>query len=290
MWFWLSISAAILSACENIINKRVLGKVDASIFTWSLFALSLPFLGFLAFKDGLTSVNQIFFLGVSCSALVFVFAKTITSFAIRKGILSKLVPLTSLSVLFTYLIGLIFLSEMISAGGVFGLLLIVFGVYILNADGAKEDLLKPIKILFSSRLNLLIILAAFLVSLESIFIKTAINNTNPLNVPLVMFAEQCIMTVSLTLYLSKYKKEWVGVVRQNFWKLFLNSMFYLVISLLFFSAISTTAVALAQGVKRSQLLFTLILGIIFLNDRPTKHTWIASILIIAGVISIKISS
>ncbi len=290
MWFWLSLSAAVLSACENILNKRVLGKVDAAVFTWSLFSLSLPFLGYLAFKDGLTSINHLFFLGVTSAAIAFAVSKTITNHVIRQGILSKLMPLMSITVLFSYLIGLIFLSEKISGSGVFGLILIVLGVYVLNADRAKEDFFMPIKILISNKLYLLFILAAFLTSLESIFMKTAMNNTNPLNIPLVMFVEQCVMTTLLTIYLLRYKKGWVGVVRQNFWKLLLNSIFYLIISLLIFSAISTSAVALAQGIKRSQLLFTLILGIIFLNDRPSKHTWAASLLIIMGVILIKIST
>lgn len=290
MWFWLSLSAAVLSSIEHIINKKALGTVNANIFTWSLFSFSIPVLGYLAFKDGVPSVNHLFFVGVTGSALAFVFAKSITNHAIRKGVLSKLAPLMSLTVLFTYLIGLVFLSEVISTGGVIGLVLIVSGVYVLNADNAREDLLKPFKILFSNKLYLLIIVAAFLISLETTFIKTAINNSTPINIPFVMFVEQCIMTILLTLYLSKYQKGWVMEVRKDFWKLFLNSMFYLAIGLLIFTAISTTAVALAQGVKRSQLLFTLILGIFFLNDRPTKHTWIASLLIISGVVLIKVSS
>lgn len=287
MWFWLILGAAVLGAVEAIINKRILGKVNAIVFTWSLFALSLPVLGWLAFKNGFPVVNKAFILGTFAAGSAFVVAKTISNHAIREGTLSKLTPLISLTVLFTYIISLVFLGEKISGGGVLGLLLVISGVYILNADSAKEDLLKPFKLLFSDKLNLLFVVAAFLVSLETIFMKTAIGNTNPVNVPLVMFAEQCIMTSLLTLYLFKNKKGWIIEVQTNFWKLFLNSMFYLVISLIFFNVITTTAIALAQGVKRSQLLFTLILGIIFLNDRPTKHTWIASLLIILGAVLIK---
>lgn len=290
MWFWFSLLAAILSAFENIINKKVLGKVDATVFTWSLFALSLPFLGYLSFKDGFPSLNHIFFLGTTSAAIAFSISKTITSHSIRQGTLSKLAPLMSLTVLFSYVIGLLFLSESVSLGGVSGLVLIVLGVYILNADTAKEDLLKPLKVLISDRVSLLFIFATFLSSLESIFIKTTLNNTVPINVPLVMFAEQCIITAILTCYLMRYKKDWVQEVGHNFWKLFFNSIFYLIIGLLIFSAISTSSVALAQAVKRSQLFFTLLLGIVFLNDRPTYHTWLASFFIIVGVILIKIYS
>jgi drug/metabolite transporter (DMT)-like permease len=290
MWFWLCLASSVLGAFANIMNKKTLGKVDASVFTWSLFALSLPFLGYIAFKDSVTTVNYFFFLGAIGSAIAFVFAKTITNQAIKQSVLSKLLPLSSLSVLFTYVIGLLFLSEEISAFGVLGLVLIVLGVYVLNADGAQEDLRKPITMLFSNKLYLLFILATFLISIESLFIKIAMNNTSPLNVPLAMFGEQSLMTLFLTVYLVRTKKGWVGVVRKDFVKLFLNSLLYFVVSLMVFTAMSGTAVALVQGVKRSQLLFTLLLGIVFLNDRPTKHTWVASLLIIIGVILIKISS
>ncbi|MDQ3239101.1 MAG: hypothetical protein M3P33_01115 [bacterium] len=55
-------------------------------------------------------------------------------------------------------------------------------------------------------------------------------------------------------------------------------------------AIGITSIALAQSVERSQLLITLLLGIVFLKDHPTKHIWIASLLLIFGVIIIKIST
>lgn len=143
MWFWLSLSAAILGGVENVIAKKILDKVGTAVFTWGLFALSLPVFGFLAFKDGLPSLNQVFFVGTVGSSLAFTISKTMTNHAIKKGVLSKLLPLSTFNVLFTYILGLIFLSEQISLGAIMGLLLIVFGGYILNAEGAQSDLLKP---------------------------------------------------------------------------------------------------------------------------------------------------
>jgi uncharacterized membrane protein len=290
MWFWYSISAAILGSVVVILNKRMLNKIDATVFTWALFSLSLPFLGYLTFKDGLPTLKSLFFLGAIGSAIAFTLSKTIANNSIKKGTLSKLAPLNSFGVFFTYLLGLTFLSESVSSGGVSGLILIIFGAYILNSEKAKEDLLSPIKILLSDKLSLLFILAIFLSSVETIFIKTSLNSTYPTSVSLVVFTEQFLMSLILTTYLILYKQNWIQELKQNFWRLVLISILYTSVSLLAFNATAVTSVALAQGVKSSQLFFTLLLGILFLNDRPTKHTWLASSLMILGVLLIKVYS
>lgn len=288
MWFWFSLSAAILSAFENIINKKTLNNVDATIFTWALFSLSIPIFGFLAFKDGLPTINTFFWIGTIGSGLAFGLGKTINSHSLKKGTLSKLLPLTSLTVLFTYILGIIFLSEAISLGSVSGLLFIVTGAYILNADKAKEDLLKPLKVLVTDKASILYLFALFLASVATIFDKTAINNSFPTNISLVLFIDQIIMTFLITIYLNRYQKNWTKELKANFWILFFISMLYAGISYISFLAFSEGSVALSQGIKRSQVLFTLLLGIAFLNDKPTKHIWIATFTMIIGVILIKI--
>src|SRR5260221_6289297 len=151
MWFWFALASAILGAVDVTLNQRCLNKVSAGVLTWSLFSLTLPILALLAIKDGIPVLNAMFVVGVCGSALTFVFSKTIVNNTLKQNVISKVFPLTAFSGLFTYGFGLLFLGESIRLIPIIGLLLIISGSYILNADQAREDLLKPFKLLFSTR-------------------------------------------------------------------------------------------------------------------------------------------
>lgn len=199
MWFWLAFASAFFGAADVILNKKVLHKVSPALSAWSLFALSIPPLIFLSLREGMPALNLIFFLSVFASSLVFVFARTIFNDALKQNLISKILPLTAFSGIFTYIFGLMFLSESIRPIPLFGLLSIVFGI------------------------------------------------------------------------------------------LFLNSIVVLIIGLLIFNAYGQDGpVALVMGVKRLQIFFILLMGYLFFKDKPTKHVWIATAIMILGVLMIKV--
>lgn len=290
MWFWYSLTSAILGSFESIFNKRTLNKTNPILFTWAQFTLSLPILAFLAFRYGSYPLSSIFYLGAIGAGLVFVLSKNISNHVIKESNLSQIVPLNACTILFTFILGNLFLAEHISALSTSGVALIIFGVYILNAEGAKEDLLRPFRVLYTNKLSLLYLFALLLSSLEGILIKTSLNHSISSNVALVMFIEQFVMTILLTVYLYRHRDIATKELKTNSKGLIISSIFYVTITYLSFTAISATSVVLAQAIKRSQVFFTLLLGIFLLKDRPIKHVWIASILMVIGVILIKISS
>ena len=102
--------------------------------------------------------NLYFLIGATLSAISFSIAKTLTLDSIKKGVMSKIYPLVSLGPIFTYILGIIFLSEQINFFGVVGLFSIVLGLYILNIEQAHEGMLKPFKFLVTDRISLIFIL------------------------------------------------------------------------------------------------------------------------------------
>ncbi len=289
MWFWLAFSSAIFGAIEITLNKKALNKVSAVVLTWSLFTLSIPPIAYFALKNGLPSLNQMFFIGVIASSLTFVFAKTITNETMKHNLVSKIFPLTAFNGLFTYILGLIFLSESLRLIPVFGLILIILGSYILNADRAKEDLLKPFKLLFTNKASLLFLFAVMLNGITSIFDKIGINNTQPINSAFTLLIEDIIMVTILTIYLlKKESNKWIKEFKDNFGLLLVNGVVYSISTLLVFSAFISGPVALVLGIKRLQIFFILILSYIFLKDKPTKLTWIAATIMTLGTLMIKL--
>lgn len=290
MWFWLSLLSALLGAVDIFLNKKSLNKVSAGVLSWALFTLPIPFLLIISFKEGIPSVNSVFWLAAIVSSLTFVFSKTIINEAFKQNLMSKILPLTAFSGVFTYFFGLVFLSESLRLLPVLGLLSILFGSYILNVDQAHEDILKPFKLLFLTKSSVIFLIALMVGALTAVADKTGLNNTNPQSPIFILLVTQIMMSVLATIYiLSKERKTWVLQVKQNFWLLSLNSLVFMVVSFLVFAAYGTDGpVALVLGVKRLQIFFVLILGYLFLKDKPTKHSWIATAIMMLGVLMIKL--
>jgi uncharacterized membrane protein len=289
MWFWLALASALLGAVDVILSKKALHRVNTAVFTWAIFILPIPFLIFLALREGIPTLNIIFFIATFASSLVFIFSKMIFNHTLKRNLISKIVPLTSFAGFFTYIFGLIFLSESIRLVPLIGLLSIISGAYILNADQIKEDLLKPFKLLFLKKESILFLLAVMLGSLTAILDKWALKNSIPTSPIFTLLVEQVIMSALLTGYLLKRKnKNWLPEFKSNFPILFINSVIFLIVGLLVFYAYAGAPVALVLGIKRLQLFFILLMGYLFFKDKPTKHTWIATAIMILGVLLIKI--
>ncbi|MBI2337765.1 EamA family transporter [Candidatus Daviesbacteria bacterium] len=290
MWFWLALGSAILGAIEVILSKKALEKVSPALLSWSFFALTLPILISLTLLQGIPSFNLTFVLGVAGSSLFFVVARTIFNDAIKNNLISQILPLTAFSGIFTYIFGIAMLSETLRLIPVVGLFTVIIGSYILNVDQAKEDIFKPFKLLFKTKGSLLFLLAIFFGSITAILDKIGVQNTFPQNPTFTVFSEQLLQSALMTMYLFRSeRKTWLPALRQNFNLLFLMSLIFLLVSLLIFYAyINGGPVALVLGVKRLQIFFILILGYIFLKDKPTKQSWIATTVMVLGVLLIKL--
>lgn len=289
MWFWYAFGSALVGAVVTILSKIALKKVSASLLTWSLFALPLPFLAFLSLASRPQNIRPAFFTGTFLSAVVFVVAKTLSNHSIKNNHLSKVMPLDNLGTLFTYLFGLLLISETVKPLSLLGILITVFGTYLLNVETAREGLLQPLKILFKDKGSLIFILAVILSSLAAIFDKIGLKGIDPENPTLALLSEGFFMTVFLTAYLARTEKGWLKDLKDNFAILLVISLIYTLATYLIFSGFLGGPVALVSTVKRLQVFFILILGYFFLKDKPPKHAWIATAVMVAGVILIKLA-
>jgi len=288
MWFWLALASAVLGSVDVILNKKVLHKVSSTVFVWAIYTFTLPLLAYLVWREGVPVINSQFFLGVFGSSLIYIFAKTITSETLKQNLVSKILPLTAFNGVFTYLFALLFLSESIRLIPLLGLLSVVLGSYVLNLDKAKEDFLKPFKLIFLKKESIIYLLAIMLGSVTSTFDKLALKSTSPASPIFTVFIEQIILSIMLSIYMSK-NQTWAMEVKKNFGFLLINSINSLVIILLVFNAYDYGGpVALVVGVRRLQIFLVLLMGYLFFKDKPTKHVWIATAIMVLGVLLIKL--
>jgi uncharacterized membrane protein len=285
MWFWLSLLSSASGAVETIITKKALHNVSPAILSWTLFALTLPIYIVWVIIEGKFNLNAIFFISATASSILYVFGKTLSNTSIKKGLVSHIFPLTAFSGLFTYIFGLVFLQEHIALFPLFGLFIIIIGAYLLNVEAAKEHILKPLQLLFTKKESLLFLLSLLLTSACAMFDKTAIKQSTP---AMTLLVENIIMLTLLTPYLTKKNPQWFGTIKTHFPILFLNSLIFALMSLLVFFAIIDGPIALVAGVKRSQIFFVLLLSTLLLKEKVRPSVWLASAIMAAGVILIKI--
>lgn len=203
--------------------------------------------------------------------------------------MSEVVPLAFFSVLFQYVMGLIFFAEKIKPVPVLGLILIIIGGYLLKVEEVREGLFKPFKVLVTNKNALMYLLAMILFAVSSVFDKAAMMNMKPLNQSFYLLLGNTLITIMIGLYMSKMDLKWISNIKGNFWVLFGSAFAYVIVSLAYLYGITTGgALALVSGVKKIEVFFVLIFGLLLFGDKPKKGVWIGCLIMLAGVFLTKL--
>lgn len=288
MWFWFALLSSLVSGISVILNKHALKKVSASLVSWALVALSLPIIAIPAFRNGWPKMNFWWFaFGVIGSSLFYGLAKTLNLKSIKHSNISEVFPLISFGVLFSYILGLLFLNEILRPLPLLGLLIIIIGAYALKAVELKEDLVKPLKSLITHKGSFIFVISTFVMSFSGVFDKVALKNVFVDNVYFILFFENLLVTLIISTYLIKEKRRWIQELKDNFFNLFINGMIYTFLALLYLWAITSGPIALVGAIKKLEIFFVLVLGWIFLKDKPIKQAWLGSLIMLLGVLLIR---
>jgi uncharacterized membrane protein len=287
MWFWLGLASSFLSGISVTINKRALRSIDPIVVAWGLFVLPLPIISYLALCNGLPTLNWLLFVGAVGSAVVFSFSKLWSLQVMQQRPLSEVYPLSSLSGLFTYLIGLAVLSEQITLVAVLGLILVIAGAYILNAGEANGNILRPFTLLLRDKTSRLYLVATLLAGVSAVLDKLGINHTNPANPVFVLFVEYVVMAAIFSAYVFRTKVRLIDQLKGRTVKLTGAALVYLIMSLVTFWGFTAGPVALVVGIKKLQVLFVLLFSYIAFKDKPSRYSLVASVIMMIGVVMIK---
>lgn len=288
MWFWFALLSAFVSSISVILNKKALRNINPSLVSWALFAFSIPILIYPSFKNGWPKLNYIFWIGTFGSAILFSFAKTLALRSLKNSLMSEIVPLAFFSVLFQYIFGLLFFSEVLKVVPLIGLILIVVGGYLLKIEEVKEDFLKPFKLIFSNRNSLHYLFAMVMFVLSTVFDKLAIKNMYPINQSFYLLLGNIISVLLISAYMTRKDTIWFKDLKSNFNMLFISGVVYTILSLSYLYGITTGYLALVSGVKKLEVFFVLLLGWFLFGDKPKKGVWIGSLIMLLGVVLIKI--
>jgi uncharacterized membrane protein len=285
MWFFYSLFFAVWSSFQIFITKKLTKTLSPMtiLYGYLIFSIPLTFL-FLLFVGGVPKTTANFYVDMGIAGFLDTFAFLASYLAISKSSISLIAPISSFGPVFTTLIAIFALNEIPAPLKFVGILLTVFGAYLLNVADIKQGILVPFKTLFSHRGVLLYLLANLLWSITPIFQKKAIFETTP-QIPL--FASIIGMVFGL-MFLTPFAFKRLVVslkeIKQNTQWFVLNGLGTAFSQAAAYAAFALVFVGYASSIFRLSTLFIIILGGIFLKEERIKERLLGASVMVIGAI------
>lgn len=282
MWIFLGIFSGLFDALKDVAGKKALKDASPYLFLFAYSAFSLPILLAAIIWFGLAPVNSTFWWAAILASLTNVIAMVLYAKALQSGELSLTVPLMAFVPVFMLLTSRIMLRESPGLLGTIGILLVVMGAFALRLNREK-GIFGPFKNMAKDKSALFMLSVAVIGSINSNWDAMAVRNSSPLTF-LVFFQ---IINLCASLFLIYFKsKEKLNEIKMR-WKLLSLVGIFTTLSLLAsFTALTLTIVPYANSLKRTGILFSIILGFIAFKERNVRPKLAGAALMIAGVLLI----
>lgn len=204
--------------------------------------------------------------------------------AIRQAPLSQTLPYLAFTPVITILTGYLLLGERVSAPGAAGILLVTAGAYLLNIhqtrNASRYALLLPFKAMLDNPGPRWMLGVAVLYSLTSVMGKGALQYVEP-----GFFGPFYLALLGLFVavpYIASERGR-LGVLGQRPLALLIVGGFMALMVYTHFLAIQRVEVAYMISVKRTSLLFGMVLGAWLFGERDLPRNLLAGSLMVAGV-------
>ena len=276
---------AFLFALRNVFLKKVLAENNVLVISFGLYLISFIILSPLLAIINVPELDKTFWIAVIIllpleTAAILLYLK-----AIKISPLSSCVPFTALTPLFLILTAFLILKELPDKSGIIGIFLVVFGAYSLNIHKSKSGWLGPIKSILEEKGSLLMILVAFIFSLTSILGKIAINHSDFIFFSIFYFI--LLTPVLFLLSLITAKSNFHQILKNKKF-IFLGGLCFAISLLLHNLAITMTIVPYFISIKRTSIIFNVILGAIIFKEKNIREKLLGSIIMIIGIMFISL--
>lgn len=282
MWLPLAFLTAIFESGKDIFGKKGLtAGADIYIMAWAWRLLALPFLLPLLPAALPVNLGAAFWPALVAGASLNILAALLYMEAIRSCDLSLSVPLVTFTPLFLLFTSPLLLGEVPDLSGIFGVLLIVSGAYLLNIAKMHDGLAAPLRALLKERGARLMLLVALIWSLTANIDKIGLQNSSPLLWATAINA--AIALGMLPLVLMRLRRPEVS--RRWPWRwLLLVGLCGGLTTVCQMLAISLTQVPYVIAVKRLSILFTALYGLLLLREKGLRERLTGTLVMLAGVI------
>ncbi len=284
IWIPLSILTGLFHALSSALMKKTSEKTNAYMVSFCYMFFSLPFIAIIALNTNLVPTNSVFWYATIISSILIVSALILYVKALKTVQFSCAMPLLSLTPLFLIFTSALMLKEFPSYLGILGILLIIFGTYML-ALRQGGHILDPFKIILKSKGSKLLLIAALIYAINANFNKIAIQETNPITFIVFLQIINSFILFSLLIFKSKLN---FSEIKPNL-KYFIPMGLFLTLGFMAqMTALTMAIVPYVISLKRSSAFFGVIIGFFIFKEKNIKEKLLGTIIMIIGVILITI--
>jgi len=283
IWVLYALLTAFFESIKDIFTKKTLTHLDVYIVSWYWRFFTFVFLLPLLFFIPIPLIQEGFWKALLVSGSLNVVTTILFMKAIRDSDLSLTIPMVTFTPVFLLFTSPFIVGEMPKLLGVFGVLLIVLGSYVLNIKQRHNGFFAPFRALYTERGPRLMLIVAFLWSITSSFDKVGVKSSSPL-----------FWTISLNLILALLLLPFFlhrsgghfPVVRHHLWVLLLVGFLSALASLFQMMAINLTLVTYVISIKRVSAVLSVVWGAIIFREKGFKERFIAVVIMVSGVLLI----
>jgi uncharacterized membrane protein len=282
-WIAYSFLTAIFESLKDVLGKKSLEKCNEYIVAWSLRIFAFPFiLPLLVFTKEM-ELGSRFWPALLAGGTLNIVTTILYMKAIKTSDLSVTVPMVTFTPLFLLLTSPFIVGEVPSLKGVFGILLIVTGSYLLHLKEKKKGLLAPFKAIVKEKGPRLMLAVAFIWSITSNIDKVGIQNSSIVHWAIAMhifsiFAMMPVVWVTSRSSMSQVWKQQKVLFPMGF----VNALKYI----FQMAAIQLTLVAYVISIKRTSAILSVVLGFLIFKEKGFRDRLTGSVIMILGVLLI----
>jgi uncharacterized membrane protein len=282
IWLALGLGAALGDSGADVLTKRYFAQLPPYGMALVRLLGAAPFLALVALSLSRPELTGVFWLIVAVMLPLEVLATLFYMRALRLCHLSLCVPFLAFTPVFLIFTGWLLLGERLNRWGVTGTVMIALGCYVLGlgAGGSKTGILAPLKALAKEPGARLMLMVAAIYSVTAALYKSAILHSGA-----VFFGTLYPLAVA-GLMVSAYPwnrvQLWPSLKLRGGWWVVLglcSVLSYLCLA----GGMELAPAAYLVAVKRLSLLLSVLLGGLWLKERPFLPRVIGAGLMCAGV-------
>lgn len=282
-WFWIALICALSLALADSLTKKYFSHFSG--LSILLVRLSLPGLVLLPYSlsVGLPDVPMDFWYLMLILIPLEITAMWFYVIAIRDTPLHLSLPYLSFTPVFVILTGYLFLNETVTWDGSLGIVLIMAGAYLLNIDRVGKSwrtVFSPLVAIFRLRGSVLMLMTALIYSLTSVLGKKAMLYTDATTFGAFYFSSIGLVTLVLITILQPSTLRHV-LVRPGAISLVGVLMAIMVVT--HFIALEQVETAYMLSVKRTSMIFGMLLGAWMFKDMSFRQHLPAGLIMLIGV-------
>lgn len=286
MWLLFALGSALFQVLRNMSMKRLGHALDETINVWGRFTFLLPFTGAAVLWFGVPDVDPNLWWVCILFGMVQIAATLCLSKGLKLSDISLVTSLWKLSVLFLLPWGFFTLGEVPSAAGIAGVMISVFGVYLLNVSRSQVSIWSPFVALVRDPGQRYTLISALFFAPSVILIKTIVLMSDPYFGTFIAYVFTSAMLTPYTLYKSARHFRMIG----RYWLDFTSLGAFAAVSTVFGSiAYTLTLSTYVEAIKQVEILFALGIGyFVFREHARVRGIWPGSVLMLIGVILLKL--